>query len=64
MKIPSSEKIMVTYLFDGVAEYIATRNAIKGKYTLYKVNNGDYQKIKTDNTPIEFDEIVEKNRSK
>ena len=55
---------MVTYLFDGVAEYITTRNAIKGKYTLYKVNNGDYQKIKTDNTPIEFDEIIEKNRSK
>ena len=64
MRVPTNEKIVVTYMLDGVADYVCTRNAIKGKYTLYKVNNGDYQKIKTDNTPIEFDEIVEKNRSK
>ena len=64
MKIPASEKIAVTYIFEGVDEYIITHNAIKGKFTLYKIMKDDYQKIKMADTPIEFDEVVKKDRSK
>ena len=64
MKIPSSEKIVVTYVFEDVKCYIATHNALKGKYTLYKIIDGDYQRLKIANTPLEFDEIIKKDRSK
>ena len=61
MKIPQSEKPVMTYVFDGVDCYQVTRNAV-GKYTLYKILNKDYQKIKTDDSAIKFDEIVKKDR--
>jgi hypothetical protein len=64
MKIPSNEKTVVTYTFEGVAGYIVTHNALRGKYTLYKIVENDYQKLKTADTPIDFDELVEKDRSK
>ena len=64
MKILSNEKIVVTYIFENVKCYIATHNVLKGKYTLYKIIDDDYQKLKIDNTPIEFDEIIKKDRSK
>ena len=63
MKISKQEKIVLSYIFEGIKCYIVTRN-ILGKYTLYKIINDDYQKLKTADTPIEFDEIVEKDRSK
>lgn len=63
MKTLKNEKIVLTYVFDGVECYTITRN-ILGKYTLYKITNGDYQKIKTAESPLEFDKLVEKNRSK
>lgn len=62
MKIPSSEKIVVTYTDEGVKEYVATHNALKGKFTLYKIVDNDYQKLKTATSPLEFDEIVKKDR--
>jgi hypothetical protein len=64
MKIPSSEKIAVTYVFEGVEEYVVTHNALRGKYMLYKIIDGDHQKMRTADTPVEFDEVVEKDRSK
>ena len=64
MKIPSNEKIVVTYIFEDVECYIATHNHLKDKYTLYKIIDGDYQKLNTANTPIGFDEIINKDRSK
>jgi hypothetical protein len=63
MKIPSSEKIAVTYVFEGVEEYVVTHNALRGKYMLYKIIDGDYQKLKIADTPIEFDKIVEEDWS-
>lgn len=63
MKIPKQEKIVLTYVFEGIDCYIVTRNALE-KYTLYKILNDDYQKLKTAEAPIEFDEIVKKDRSK
>lgn len=63
MKIPTNERIVVTYTFEGVKEYIATHNALKGKFTLYKIVDNDYQKLKTTTSPLEFDEIVKKDRS-
>lgn len=63
MKISKQEKIVLRYLFEGIECYTVTRN-ILGKYTLYKNTNDDYQKLKTADAPIEFDEIVEKDRSK
>ena len=62
MKISQQEQMMTTYLFDGVARYVATRNTI-GKYTLYKIIGNDYQKMKTSVSPLDFDEIIEKDRS-
>ena len=64
MKIPSNEKIVVTYIYGDVKDYIATYHPLKGKYTLYKITDGDYQRIKIADTPIEFDKIIEKDRSK
>ena len=63
MKIPKQETIVLTYLFEGVKCYIVTRNLL-GKYVLYKIMDNDYQKLKTADTPVKFDEIVEKDRSK
>ena len=63
MKIPKNEQAMVAYVFEGVKCYTVTRNAV-GKYTLYKITNGDYQKMKTAESPLEFDRVVEKDRSK
>ena len=63
MKIPKNEQAMVAYVFEGEKCYTVTRNAI-GKYTLYKITNGDYQKMKTAESPLEFDRVVAKDRSK
>ena len=62
MKISSYEKIVVTYVFEGIDEYIITHHSLKGKFILYKISNGDYQKLGTSDTPIGFDEVVEKDR--
>lgn len=61
MKIPKNEKIVLTYVFKGVDCYIVTRNILE-KYTLYKITNDDCQKIKTSESPLEFDRVVEKDR--
>ena len=62
MKIPKQEQIVVTYLFDGVEYYVATRNTL-GKYVLYKVLDDDYQKMQTSASPLDFDKVIEKDRS-
>jgi hypothetical protein len=62
MKIPKQEQIMTTYLFDGVAHYVATRNTL-GKYVLYKILNDDYQKMQTSASPLDFDKVIDKDRS-
>ena len=61
MKIPKQEKILQTYIFEGVKCYTITRNML-GRYILYKIVNDDYQKLKTADTPIKFEEIIEKDR--
>lgn len=63
MKISKQEKIVMRYVFEGIECYAVTRNVL-GKYTLYKITNGNYQKLKISETPIDFDEVVEKDRSK
>ena len=63
MKISKQEKIVHTFIFDGIKCYVITRN-ILGKYTLYKIIESDYQKLKSAETPIGFEEIIEKDRSK
>lgn len=62
MKIPSQEKIVLTYVFEDIKCYVVTRS-ILGKYALYKIVGDDYQKLKTANTPLEFDDIVEEDWS-
>ena len=62
MKIPKNEQLMTTYLFSGVEEYVATRNAV-GKYVLYKILDNDYQKMSTSASPLDFDKVIEKDRS-
>ena len=61
MKIPKNEQQLLTYVFEGVDCYTVTRN-ILGKYTLYKITDGDHQKIKTAESPEDFDRVVEKDR--
>lgn len=61
MKIPCQEKIVMQYVFDGAPCYTVTRNPMQ-KYTLYKINYGDYRKLKTSDSPIDFDKIVKKDR--
>ena len=63
MKIPKHEKILMTYAFEGVKCYAVTRDAFE-KYTLYKIVDDDYVKLKTAESPLEFDKIVKKDRSK
>jgi hypothetical protein len=63
MRISKQETIMETYIKDGVADYIITRNSL-GKYILYKVKEDDYEKLKTAETPVGFQGIIEKNRGK
>lgn len=63
MKISKQETITETYTRDKVKEYIVTRNLL-GKYTLYKVKENDYEKLKTAETPVGFKEIVMKDWSK
>ena len=62
MKISKQEQIVVTYLFDGVEHYVATRNTA-GKYVLYKTLGDDYQKMQTSASPLDFDKVIEKDRS-
>ena len=61
MKIPKNEQILLTYVFEGVDCYVSTRN-IFGKYTLYKITDEDYQKIKTAESAEDFDRVVKKDR--
>jgi hypothetical protein len=60
--IPSNEKIVVSHLFEGVKCYVTTHNALKGKFTLYKIVDNDYQRMTTANSPVNFDEIIKKDR--
>ena len=64
MKIPTSEQICVTYVRDDIDEYVITRNIVNRKFTLYKIVDNDYQKMKIATSPLEFDDIVKKDRSK
>ena len=63
MKISKQEKIVLTYVFEGAGRYVVTQNHLH-KYILYKVVDDGYQKLKTSDTPLDFDEIVEKDRRK
>lgn len=64
MRIPANEKLVVTYTYEGIKEYVVTHNVLRGKFILYKIIDGDYQRLKIADTPVEFDELVEKDRSK
>lgn len=57
MKISKQEKQVERYINKGKITHIVTRN-ITGKYILYKIENGDCQKIKTSDNPLVFDEIA------
>lgn len=63
MKISKQETITERYMKDGAEDYVVTRNNL-GKYTLYKVKEDDYEKLKTAETPVGFKEIVMKDWSK
>ena len=64
MKIPKQEEIVMTYVFEGVKSYVVTCSLLR-QYTLYKIlGDDDYKKLKTADSPIEFDKIVEKDRGK
>ena len=60
--IPINEQIVASYVFEGVKCYAITQNALKGKFTLYKIVNKDYQKMTTADSPLEFSKVVAKDR--
>ena len=57
MKISKNETQLKRYINGGICTHIVTRNLI-GKYTLYKIKDDDYIKIKTSDSPQEFDGIA------
>ena len=62
MTIPKNETKMTSYIFDGVECYKITRNS-SDKYILYKIiGDNNYQKMKTANSPIELETVIEKDR--
>ena len=63
MKALKNETILLTYVFEDINCYTVTRN-ILGKYTLYKIKDDNWQKLKTSDTAVDFDEVVRKDRSK
>lgn len=64
MKIPKSEVGMTTYIFNGVKCYKITRTSV-GKYVLYKIiGDDDYKKMKTADSPIDLEKLIDKDRSK
>ena len=64
MKMPKNERPMTRYVFDGVVCYRITQSST-GKYTLYKIiGEDDYQKMKTAETPIDLEVVIEKDRRK
>jgi hypothetical protein len=63
MKIPKNEKSMVSHVFEGVKCYVTTKNTLNGKFSLYKIiNDNDYEKLMTADTPLKFDEVIAKDR--
>jgi hypothetical protein len=63
MKIHKNEKIVLTYVFEGVDCYLVTRSTL-GQYTLYKIQDNNLSKLKTADSALKFDDIVNKDRSK
>jgi hypothetical protein len=64
MKIPKTERPMTRYVFDDIACYKVTQNS-NGKYVLYKIiGNDDYQKMKTADTPLDLEVVIEKDMRK
>lgn len=61
MKIPKNETKMTTYVFDGVKCYTITRNNL-GRYTLYKIIDDDYQKMKMADSPKDLEVVIDKDR--
>lgn len=62
MKIPKQEKIVRSFIFDGIKSYIVTQHETTRKFTLYKIIDNDYKKLKTAESPIKFEEVIEKDR--
>ena len=60
MKISKQEKIVDNYIFNGVKKYTITRNLL-GKYVLYmRLDDDEYKKLKTDDTPLNFKTIIDR----
>ena len=61
MKLSKKEQVLRVYKYDDVDCYAVTRNA-SGQYTLYRIIDGDYQKMKTSESAANFTQLVEKDR--
>ena len=63
MKIPKQEKRMVAYIYDGIKRYIATQHSVTKKFCLYKlIDDDDYERLKTAESPVKFEEVIKKDR--
>ena len=47
MKIPKNEDIVTEYAVNGVVDHVATQHLLTDKFTLYKLIESGYEKIKT-----------------
>ena len=56
--IPSSEVPKVDCLTSSNGKYIITQNNLEVKFTLWKCLEDGFEKIKTSNNPLDFDDVI------
>ena len=59
--IPNSEvgkTICFTKSNSSGEEYLITHNPLKQQFTLWKIIDGGYERIKVDNSPNDFDDFI------
>lgn len=54
--IPASETGARTTCLDG--KYLITNNPLKGQFTLWRCSEYGFEKIKTSDSPLDFDKII------
>ena len=56
--IPNSETQKVDCSTKSGDKYIITQNSLKEQFTLWKCLEDGFEKIKTSNNPLDFDDVI------
>ena len=57
--IPSSEELKVNCIN---GEYLITQNPLKEQFTLWKYLEDGFERVKTSDSPLDFDKIIPWNK--